>query len=137
MINEVCHINRGISKCIIQERFAEEEDFLSQNRTFKVAVLVGDSKYKKLVALFFYHLKPVSFNSDAFEKLQKVVAQRIRKRSKYPNLNINSIDEYSYCISNVDEAEQIHLQYKIHHWSCKCKMCWIIFYGLMKSHRQV
>ena len=53
MIHGVCCISRGIPKCIIQDIVTKKEELMKHRNTVKAAVLVGDSRIKNLVALFF------------------------------------------------------------------------------------
>ena len=45
-----------------------------------------------------------------------------------PFYRLNLVDEYNLVIGNVDQADQLRLQYRIHYWLRNCKWWWAIFF---------
>ena len=70
MIHGVCRPSRGIPNCILQTTVTKKKELLKNRGTVKASVLVGESKYKGLVALSFYDSKPVYFISNACENIK-------------------------------------------------------------------
>ena len=83
----------------------------------KAAVLVGDSKGPNLVSLSYYHSKPVYFvfKQDVSEDLlstkdTKTMARRFGKEDECSFFRFNIVDEYSYGVGSVRQADHLCLQ---------------------------
>jgi len=136
MIHGVCRVSRGIPKCIFQEQVTKKEELLKNKNIVKAAVLVGDSKIKNLVALSFYDSKPVYFISSMCEKIQWVQQNRnlwhkeLGRKVNAPLFRLNIVDENNNGMGNVDQADQLRLQYCIHYWIRNTKWWWAIFFWI-------
>ena len=133
MIHGVCRPSRGIPQCIVQEKVTRKADILRSKGTVKAAVLENDSKCKGLIALSFYDSKPVYFISKACETIQWIKKSRkLYHKDKGEKVNVpfyrlNIVDDYNYGMGNVDQADQLRLQYRIHYWIRNRKWWWAIF----------
>ena len=52
---------------------------------------------------------------------------------------LSLVGKYNYGMANVDQADQLHLQYRIHYWLQNCKWCgaiifWIFEYSLTNCY---
>ena len=139
MIHGVCRPSRGVPKCVYQEAVTQKDALLRAKGTVKAATLVGDSTCNNLVALSFYDSKPVYFISNACEKIQWVKKKRkLWHKEKgatveVPFFRLNIVDEYNYGMGNVDQADQLRLQYRIHYWIRNRKWWWALFFWIFEG----
>lgn len=141
MIHGVCRPSRGIPKCIIQNTVTKKDDILKEKGTVKCAILVGDSKCKDLVSMSFYDSKPVYFVTNAcksvkwVEKKRKLWHKERGKKVMVPFFRLNIVDEYNNGMGDVDQADQLRLQYRIHYWLRNQKWWFAIFLWIFEcSH---
>ena len=122
MIHGVFRISRGITKYIHQDPVNQKDDVLRTKGTVRAAMLVGNAKCKNLVSVSFYDSKSVYFISNACEKIHWLKKNRkLQHKEKgakvdAPFYRLNIVDEYHYGMCNVDQADQLRLQYRIHYW---------------------
>ena len=139
MIRGVGRPSRWVPKCVYQEAVTQKDAILRAKGTVKAATLVGDSTCKNLVALSFYDSKPVYFISNACEKIQWVKKKRkLWHKGKgatveAPFFRLNIVDEYNYGMGNVDQADQLRLQYRIHYWIRNRKWWWALFFWIFEG----
>ena len=139
MIHGVCRENRGIPKNIIQQKVTKKEDIIKHKGTVKVARLVGDKECKNLIAASFYDSKPVYFISNACEKIhwlekrRKLWHKERGMKVNAPFFRLNIVDEYNNGMGNVDQADQLRLQYRIHYWIRNRKWWWAIFFWVFEN----
>ena len=139
MIHGVCRENRGIPKSIIQQTVTRKEDILKNKGTVKVARLVGDMRCKNLIAVSFYDSKPVYLISNACEKIhwlekrRKLWHKERGMKVDAPFFRLNIVDEYNNGMGNVDQADQLRLQYRIHYWIRNRKWWWAIFFWIFEN----
>ena len=140
MIHGVCRQNRGIPKSIMQEKVTTKQDVLKNKGTIKAAILVGDSKCTDLVTLSFYDSKPIYFITNACDKIcwvrknRKFWHQQKGRQVNVPFYRLNIVDEYNAGMGNVDIADQLRLQYRIHYWIRNQKWWWAIFFGVFECY---
>ena len=133
MIHGVCRPSRGIPQCIVQEKVTRKDDLLRSKGTVKAAVLENDTKCKGLVALSFYDSKPVYFITKACERIEwikksrKLYHKEKGEKVDVPFYRLNIVDEYNFGMGNVDQADQLRLQYRVHYWIRNRKWWWAIF----------
>ena len=138
MIHDVCRQNRGIPKSIMQEKVTTKQDVLKNKGTVKAAILVGDSKCTDLVTLSFYDSKPIYFITNACDKIcwvrknRKFWHQQKGRQVNVPFYRLNIVDEYNAGMGNVDIADQLRLQYRIHYWIRNQKWWWAIFFWVFE-----
>ena len=107
--------------------------------TIKVARLVGDKECKNLIAASFYDSKPVYFISNACEKIhwlekrRKLWHKERGMKVNAPFFRLNIVDEYNNGMGNVDQADQLRLQYRIHYWIRNPKWWWAIFFWVFEN----
>ena len=111
-----------------------KEDILKSKGTVKASILVGDMRCKNLVAASFYDNKPVYFISNICEEIKSIVKRRKlwhkEKGCKVdaPFYRLNIVDEYNRGMGNVDQTDQLRLQYRIHYWIRNRKWWWALFF---------
>ena len=138
MIHGVCRVSRGIPKCILQETVTQKNEILKSKGTVKVATLVGDSQCPSLITASFYDSKPVYFVSNACEKIQwlkkkrKLYHKDQGRKVDVPFFRLNIVDEYNFGMGNVDQADQLRLQYRIHYWIRNRKWWWAIYFWILE-----
>ena len=138
MIHGVCRQDRGIPQCIKQEPLTKKEDLLRTRGTVKACLLTGDSSCPGLVAESFYDSKPVYFVSNACEKVEwkkkerKLWHHEKGAQVKVPFFRLNLVEEYNYGMGNVDQADQLRLQYRIHYWLRNRKWWWAHFFWIFE-----
>ena len=141
MIHGVCRPSRGIPNCIIQETATKKEDIIKSKGTVKCAILTGDPSCKDFVAVSFYDSKPVYFISTAcnnvkwVKKQRKLWHQEKGKKVTVPFFRLNIVDEYNNGMGDVDQADQLRLQYRMHYWLRNQKWWFAIFLWIFEcSH---
>ncbi len=103
------------------EGYNMKAEILRSKGAVEAAVLMNDSKCKGLIALSFYDSKPVYFISNACETIQWIKKSRkLYHKDKGEKVNVpfyrlNIVDDYNYGMGNVDKADQLWLQYRIHY----------------------
>ena len=50
-----------------------------------------------------------------------------------PFFCLNIVDKYNNGMGNVDQADQLRLQYQIHYWIRNCKWWWAIFFWIFEN----
>ena len=139
MIHGVTRVhNRGIPKCIETKKETTKAAIEKVRGTLKVARLVGDSGCE-LVAACLYDIKPVYLLSSSCEKVEWVRKTRklwhkgLQRKVEVPFYRLNLIDDYNFNMNNVDMADQLRLQYKIHNWIRNRKWWWSIFFWILET----
>ena len=138
MIHGVCRPSRGIPQCVTQVALTKKEELLRTRGTVKASVLSGDSSCPNLVVVSFYDSKPVYFVSNACEKVEWRKKERKLwhadrgAKVKVPFFRLNLVDEYNYGMGNVDQADQLRLQYRIHYWLRNRKWWWAHFFWIFE-----
>ena len=139
LIHGVTRASRGIPPCITQEAVTKKEDLLRTRGTMKAAVLTGDSDCPGLVATSLYDSKPVYLLSNACtsvqwtEKKRKLWHKANGKYAMVPFYRLNIIDQYNHGMGNVDQADQLRLQYCSTYWLRNRKWWWLIFFWLFEG----
>ena len=124
---------RGIPACLEQKIVNKKDDLLSTRGTLKVAKLVGDPDCQ-LVAASLYDSKPVYLLSASAETVEwkkkdrKLYHKELGKKVSSPFYRLNLIDDYNKHMGNVDIADQLRLQYRVHRWIRNRKWWWPIFF---------
>ena len=125
---------RGVPKCIEQNLVTKKDELEKVRGTLKVAVLDGDPSCK-VVAASLYDTKPVYIVSTSCEKVEWIKKERklyhseLGKKVTVPFFRLNLIDDYNMNMNNVDLADQLRLQYRIHTiWTRNRKWWWSIFF---------
>jgi len=62
------------------------------------------------------------------KKNRKLLHKEKGKRVNAPFYRLNLVDEYNLGMGNVDQADQLRLQYRIHYWLRNRKWWWAIFF---------
>ena len=138
-IHGVTRMGRGIPPCIMQKEVTKKENLLSTRGTVKAAQLIGDSTCKGLVAVSFYDSKPVYLISNACDKVQwtrkerKIWHKEKGKKVVAPFYRLNIVDQYNYGMGNVDQADQLRLQYRSTYWLRNRKWWWSLFFWLFEG----
>ena len=138
MIHGVCRQSRGIPNCILQDAVTKKDDLLRTRGTVKASVLQGDPSCPSLVALSFYDTKPVYFVSNACKNITWMKKDRQlwhaekHKKMDAPFYRLNLVNEYNLGMGNVDQADQLRLQYRIHYWLRNRKWWWAIFFWIFE-----
>ena len=97
-------------------------ELLRHRGTIKATVLTGDPKCKYLVVVSLYDTKPVYLLSIICENIQwtkkeqKLWNNEKGKKVDAPFYRLNLIDEYNMGMVNVDQADQLRLQHRVHYW---------------------
>ena len=105
----------------------------------KAAVLVGDPNFTGLVAVSLYDSKPVYLISNACDKVgwtkkeRKLWHKDKGKKVNVPFFRLNIIDQYNHGMGNVDQADQLRLQYRSTYWLRNRKWWWSIFFWLFEG----
>ena len=105
----------------------------------KAAVLVGDSSCPSLVATSLYDSKPVYLISNACDTVEWTKKERKLwhkdkgKKVNVPFFRLNIIDQYNYGMGNVDQADQLRLQYRSTYWLRNRKWWWSMFFWLFEG----
>ena len=134
MIHGVTRPSRGIPSCITQEAVTKKEDLLSTRGTMKASIFVGDSSVPSLVAASLYDTKPVYLISNACNKVGWTKKDRMLwhkdkgKKVSAPFYRLNLIDQYNYGMGNVDQADQLRLQYRSSYWLRNRNWWWSMFF---------
>ena len=134
MIHGVTRLNqRGFPKCVIQKQLSSKKDVQNARGTLKVAKMVGDPKCE-MVAVSLYDQKPVYLLSTSCptvewrRKTRKLYHKALNKKVEVPFYRLNVIDDYNMHMNNVDVADQLRLQYRIHNWIRNRKWWWAMFF---------
>ena len=96
-------------------------ELLRHRGTLKATVLTGDPKCKYLVVVSLYDTKPVYLLSIIWENIQWIKKERKLwnnekgKKVDAPFYRLNLIDEYNMGMRNVDQADQLCLQHRVHY----------------------
>ena len=139
LIHGVTRQSRGIPPCLYQEAVTKKEDLLLTRGTMKAAVLVGDSSCPSLVATSLYDSKPVYLISNACDTVEWTKKERKLwhkdkgKKVNVPFFRLNIIDQYNYGMGNVDQADQLRLQYRSTYWLRNRKWWWSMFFWLFEG----
>ena len=73
-------------------------------------------------SLSFYDSKPVYLIPNIYEKIhweqhkRKLWHKELGRKVNDPFFCLNIMGKYNNGMCNVDQADQIHLQYRIHYW---------------------
>ena len=100
----------------------KKQDVLSSKGNIKCAILVRDPNCKDLVAMSFYDSKPMYSISNAcksvqwIKKARKLWHQEKGKKVEVPFYRPSIFDEYNFGMGDVDQADQLRLQYRIQYW---------------------
>ena len=84
--------------------------------------IIGNSKCEYLVMRYLYDSKPVYLISNACKKVEWIKKNiKIRPKEKGKKVNaplfcLSLVDEYNYGMGNVDQADQLRIQYRICYW---------------------
>ena len=97
-------------------------ELLRLRGTLKATVLTVDNKCKDLVVVSLYDTKPVYLLSIIWENIQwtkkeqKLWNNEKGKKVDAPFYRLHLIDEYNMGMGNVDQADQLRLQHRVHYW---------------------
>ena len=139
MIHGVTRSGRGIPPCITQEALTRKEDLLRTRGTLKAAAITGDSACPGLVAASLYDSKPVYFLSNACtsvtwsKKERKIFHKEMGKCVQVPFYRLNIVDQYNNGMGNVDQADQLRLQYRSTYWLRNRKWWWSMFFWIFEG----
>ena len=93
-----------------------KKELLRHRGTLKASVLNVDPKCMDIFVLSMYNTNPI------YEKIQWTNTERKlwnnekSKKVDAPFYGLNLINEYNIGMSNVDQADQLRLQYRVHYW---------------------
>ena len=138
MIHGVCRPSSGIPKGIVQDKVTKKQYVLSSKGIVKCAILVRDPNCKDLSAMSFYESKPVHFIINACKSVQSIKKarnlwhQENGKNVEVPFYRLSIVDEYNFGMGDVDQADQLRLQYRIHYWIRTQKWWFAIFLWIFK-----
>jgi len=131
--------NRGLPELVIQEEKKTPTEQEKVRGNIKGAKLIGDTNFKDLIAISFYHTKPVNFMSMACEsvqlikKEQKVFDKSKGKLVKQTFLRLNINDQYNCKMGDADISDQLWLLYRVDRWMRKFKWWHSLFWwGVQK-----
>ena len=139
MIHGVTRASRGIPPYIAQEAVTKKEDLLHTRGTMKTAVLTGDSNCPGLVSTSLYDSKLVYLLSNVCtsvqwtEKKRKLWHKENGNYAMVPFYRLNIIDQYNHGMENVDQVDQLRLQYRSTYWLRNHKWWWTILFWLFEG----